>query len=125
VSARGIPREEKGWIMPLIQSGRERRDQARESRGQKEDLQATLAKMHLKKRWESESSSVLQRGQRDSTWGMVKMEFNLALEGRMSHAIFQRKRISLAFSFSFERAFQMLVSRGEIAEEVLLWLISL
>jgi hypothetical protein len=55
----------------------------------------------------------------------MKMEFNLALEGRMSHAIFQRKRISLAFSFSFQRAFQMLVSRGEIAEEVLLWQISL
>ena len=87
MSAREIPRGEKGWIMPLIQLGRERRDQARESRGQKGDLQATLAKMHLKKRWERESSSVLQRGQRDSTGKMGKMVFNLALEGKMSEAI--------------------------------------
>jgi hypothetical protein len=59
VSAKGIPREEKWWIMTLIQLGRERKDQAGESRGQKDDLQATLAKMHLKKRWGRESSSVL------------------------------------------------------------------
>ena len=57
-------------MMPLIQLGREREDQAEESRGQKEDLQATLVKMQLKKRWVRESSSVLQRGQRDSVGGM-------------------------------------------------------
>jgi hypothetical protein len=36
-------------MMPLIQFEREREDQANESRGQKEDLHATLAKMQLKK----------------------------------------------------------------------------
>jgi hypothetical protein len=34
--------------MPLIQFDKEIEDQAKESKGQKEDLQATLAKMHLK-----------------------------------------------------------------------------
>ena len=34
--------------MPLIQLDKEIEDQANESRGQKEDLQATLAKMQLK-----------------------------------------------------------------------------
>ena len=36
--------------MPLIQFDREIKDQANESRGQKGDLQATLAKMQLKKK---------------------------------------------------------------------------
>jgi hypothetical protein len=35
-------------MMPLTQLEREREDQAKESKGQKEDLQATLAKLHLK-----------------------------------------------------------------------------
>jgi hypothetical protein len=46
-------------MMPLIQFEREREDQARESKGQNEFLHATLAKIHLKKRWGRESSSVL------------------------------------------------------------------
>jgi hypothetical protein len=41
-------------------------DQAVESRGQKEDLQAILAKLQLKKRWEKESASALQRGHKIS-----------------------------------------------------------
>jgi hypothetical protein len=45
----GIPKERWGLIMPLIQSERLKEDQAREFRGQKEDLQATRAKMQLKK----------------------------------------------------------------------------
>jgi hypothetical protein len=49
VSAKGIPKEEKGWIMPLVQLGREKEDRARKLRDQKDDLQATLTKMHLKK----------------------------------------------------------------------------
>jgi hypothetical protein len=36
--------------MPLIQLGRVREVQASESRGQKDDLQASLAKMQRKKR---------------------------------------------------------------------------
>jgi hypothetical protein len=40
------------------------------------------------------------------------MVFNLALEGKMSQATFQRNKINLAFSFNFQRAFQMLESRG-------------
>jgi hypothetical protein len=54
--------------MPLIQSERLKEDQAREFRGQKEDLQATRAKMQLKKRWERLLVSDLQRGQRESEW---------------------------------------------------------
>jgi hypothetical protein len=57
-------------MMPLIQFERLREDQAKESRGQKEDLHATLAKMQQKKRRDKESSSVLQRGQRDSVEGI-------------------------------------------------------
>jgi hypothetical protein len=36
--------------MPLIQFDKEIEDQARESKGQKEDLQATLAKIKIKNR---------------------------------------------------------------------------
>jgi hypothetical protein len=50
---------------------------------------------------------------------------SLTLEESKSQAIFQRKRISLALSFSFQRAFQQLGSRGEETEEVLGLLISL
>jgi hypothetical protein len=57
-------------MIPLIQLGRLREAQERESRGQKECLQATLAKMHLKKRWWRESTSILQRGQRESEGGI-------------------------------------------------------
>ena len=60
--AKGIPREEKWFIMPLIQFGRGREDQAREFKGQNEFLQATQANIHLKKIWDRESSSVVQRG---------------------------------------------------------------
>jgi hypothetical protein len=51
---------------------------------------------------------------------MGNMEFNLALDGKISQAIFQRNRINLAFNFNFQRAFQVLVSKGETAVEVLL-----
>jgi hypothetical protein len=57
-------------MMPLIQFEREKEDQDNESRDQKEDLHATLAKMQLKNRWESESSSVLHRGHRESNEGI-------------------------------------------------------
>jgi hypothetical protein len=75
--------------------------------------------MQLKKRWERESSSVLQRGQRDFDEGIWKIAFNLALEGRRSQAIFQRNKINLAFSLSFHKAFHELDLRGEITEVVL------
>jgi hypothetical protein len=45
-----MPKEEWGVKMPLIRFDKEIEDQAKESRGQKEDLQATLAKMQLKNR---------------------------------------------------------------------------
>jgi hypothetical protein len=44
-------------MMPLIQFERLREDQAKESRGQKEDLHATLAKMQQKR---DEKESLLQ-----------------------------------------------------------------
>jgi hypothetical protein len=52
--------------MPSIHSEGERLSRTRESRGQKDVLQATLEKTHLKKRWDMESASDLQRGQRRS-----------------------------------------------------------
>jgi hypothetical protein len=106
-------------MMPLIQFGRLREDQTKESRGQKEDLQATLAKMQRKKRWDIESSLVLQGGQRDSEGGIWKIAFNLTLEGRMSQAIFQRNKINLSLSLSFHNNFQELDSRGEKTVEIL------
>ena len=42
-------------MMPLIQLERLKEDQANESRGQKKDLHATLAKMQLKKKDEVKS----------------------------------------------------------------------
>jgi hypothetical protein len=121
----GIPKERWGLIMPLIQSERLKKDHAREFRGQKEDLQATRAKMQLKKRWERLSVSVLQRGHRESECDRWRMEFNLVFVGSISQAIFQRKRISLAFSLSFHKEFQKFGSKGEMEEEVLWLLISL
>jgi hypothetical protein len=53
------------------------------------------------------------------------MDFNLALDGKMSQAIFQRNRTNLAFGFNFQRDFQVLVSRGEAAMESLLMQINL
>lgn len=120
-----MPKVGRGRVIPLIQLERLRDDQANETRGQKEDLQATLAKLHLKKRWGRESSSELQRGQRDSERGMEKTTFNLALERTLSHAIFQRKRLSLAFNLSFHKYFQVLDSRGEEADLVLVVLVNL
>jgi hypothetical protein len=51
---------------------------------------------------------------------MGKIDFNLALDGKMSQAIFQRNMTNLAFNFSFQSDFQELVSRGEAAVEILL-----
>jgi hypothetical protein len=45
--------------------------------------------------------------------------FSLALVGRISQVIFQRKRMSLAFNLSFHKDFQNLGSRGEKVEEIL------
>jgi hypothetical protein len=47
------------------------------------------------------------------------MGFSLVFVGRISQAIFQRKRISLAFNLSFHKDFQIFGSRGEREEEVL------
>jgi hypothetical protein len=47
-------------------------DQAKESRGQKEDLQTILAMLQLKNRWGRESSAILQRGQREFAGEMGK-----------------------------------------------------
>jgi hypothetical protein len=88
VLTRGIPKVEWGLIMPSTQLTGLREDQANESKGQKEDLQATLAKMHLKKRWDKEYGSTRQRGQRESIGEIGKIMFNLALVGTMSQAIF-------------------------------------
>jgi AAA+ superfamily predicted ATPase len=54
--------------MPLIQLARFREDQATESRGQKKVLQATLAKMQLKKRWGRESTSERTKGISGRDW---------------------------------------------------------
>ena len=75
--------------------------------------------------WDRESSLTLQRGQEDSKGEMGKMDFNLAFVGKISQAIFQRKRINLAFILSFQRDFQVLVAIEEMALETLLLLISL
>jgi hypothetical protein len=109
----------------LIQFKRGREDQAVESRGQKEDLHATLAKMQLKNRWEMESSSVLRRGHNESDGGIWKMALSLAFKGSRFYAIFQRNKMSLALSLSFHGAFQVLESRGEMMELVLWLLINL
>ena len=53
------------------------------------------------------------------------MVFSLLLEGSMFRAIFQRKRVSLRLSFSFQRSFQVLDSRGDKLEEILGELINL
>jgi hypothetical protein len=83
-----------------------------ESRGQKEDLQAILAKQQLKKRWERESVSALQRGHNISDFEIGKIRFSLSLVGRMFQAIFHRNNLSLAFSFNFHNNFQAFDSRG-------------
>jgi hypothetical protein len=48
-----------GEMIPLTQLEREMDDQARESKGQKEDHQAILAKLQLKNKWERKSSAIL------------------------------------------------------------------
>ena len=48
--------------MPCIQSTRLKTDHFNESKGQGESLQEILAKKHLKKRRERESSSTLHKG---------------------------------------------------------------
>jgi hypothetical protein len=120
-----MPKNEWGWMRPLIQFERGIENQADESRGQKEDLHATLAKMHVKNRWEEDSSSTLQRGHREFFAGIWKMVFSLVLVGRRFQAIFQRNKMSLALSLSFHRAFQVLESKGEMVELVLILLINL
>jgi hypothetical protein len=47
------------------------------------------------------------------------MGFNLVFVGRISQAILNRKRISLAFNLSFHKDFQKFGSIGEMEEEVL------
>jgi hypothetical protein len=79
-------------MIPLTQLERVIEDQARESKGQNEVLQAILAKLQLKNKWRRESSAILQRGRSESTGEMGKTAFSLALDGRMSQAIFQWKR---------------------------------
>lgn len=98
---------EAGDKIPRTHSETEKWDQAKESRGQGEDLQAILAKMHLKKRWGRESSSELQRGQHKSEWGEGKIALSRDLVGMMSQAIFHKKSLSLSFKFSFHRRFQL------------------
>lgn len=77
----GIPKKFEGDKSPLIQSATSIEAQASESKGQKEFLQAILAKLHLKKRWEVESVSVLQRGQSKSLGGMLRILFSLDFDG--------------------------------------------
>jgi hypothetical protein len=100
-----MPREECGLIIPFIHSVRPKEDQAVESRGQKEDLHAILAKQQLKKRWERESASDLQRGHNISESEMGRIRFSLSLVGRMFQAIFHINNLSLAFSFNFHSNF--------------------
>jgi hypothetical protein len=91
----------------LIQLSKFREDYFKESSGQCEDLQAILAKTHLKKRWFKESTSTLQRGQTKSAIGMGKIALILLLEGMISQAIFQRKSFSLSMKFNFHEDFHM------------------
>ena len=106
-------------MMPLTQLEREREDQAKESRGQNEDLQAILAKLHLRNKWRRESSSMLHRGHKEFARGMRKTTLSLALEGRRFQAIFHSRSLSLAFSLSFQRSFHYLGSKGVEKEETL------
>jgi hypothetical protein len=100
-------------VIPFIQSGSVREAQARESSGQKELLHAILAKQHLKNKCGRESSSTLQRGQKETAKEMGKMDLSLALVGMISQAIFHKNNLSPTFNFNFHRCFQELESRGE------------
>ena len=113
-SAKGIPKKQWGFKMPLIQSDRLREAHFSESRGHGEKLQVILAKKHLKKRWERESFSPLHRGQINLSLGMERTWFNLLLERTVSQAIFQRNNLSLSLSFNFQRCFQFEKDNGEV-----------
>jgi hypothetical protein len=71
-------------MMPLTQLDKERELQARESRGQKEDPQAILAKLHLKNKWRRESFSMLHKGHKESSEEIGNTTLSLALEGMIS-----------------------------------------
>jgi hypothetical protein len=107
-----MPREKDGLIIPFIHSIRPKEDQAVESRGQKEDFHAILAKQQLKNRWERESVSALQRGHNISKFEIGRIRLSLSLVGMMFQAIFQRNNLSLAFNFNFHSNFQSFDSRG-------------
>ena len=91
----------------MIQLGKFSEGHFKESTGQCKNLQAILAKTHLKKRWFKESSSTLQRGQTKSAIGMGKTTLILILEGMISQAIFQRKSFSLSVRFNFHKDFHI------------------
>ena len=101
----------------MIQLSKFREDHFNESRGQCEDLQAILAKIHLKKRWFKGSSSTLQRGQTKSAIGMGKTTLILILEGMISQAIFQRKSLSLSVRFNCHKEFHIVGGKREKVEE--------
>lgn len=102
--------------MPSIQWARERFDQTRESRGQGENLYATLEKTQWKRRWGMESVSDLHIGQRSSTGGKLRKEFSLVFVGRISQAIFHKKSFNLSLSWSFHNFFQEFGFKGDKAE---------
>jgi hypothetical protein len=64
----GNTKKLEGDKSPLIQSATSIEAQARESKGQKEFLQAILAKLHLKKRWEVESNVSFAEGAEQIIW---------------------------------------------------------
>lgn len=69
----GMPTTKQGLKIQFNQSDILKLDQTKESRGQKESLQVppnNLAKLHRKKLWLTESTSILQRGQTISEWGI-------------------------------------------------------
>jgi hypothetical protein len=98
-------------VISLIQPERLREDQARESRGQKEFLQAILVKLQQKNKRGREFSSELQRGKRNSLEEIGKIDLSLAFEGMISHAIFHIKSLSLAFNSSSTKSSKNLNQR--------------
>jgi hypothetical protein len=67
----------------------------------------------------------LHRGQSKSKGGRWRKEFNRALKGTMSQAIFHKKSFSLSLSFNFHKSFKEFKAKGEIAASVLGLLIRL
>ena len=96
--------------MPLIQLGGVREDQAEESIGQKRGSPSHSSKNAAKEKMGQRFFfSATKRAER-LCGRDVKMVFSLLLEGSMFQANFQRKRVSLAFSFSLQKFFQVLDS---------------